>query len=120
MAAIINAGTSGPGGIQIGGDASGVLQLQAGGNTISTISSTGISSLGITNGSTAAAGQIGEYIEVSVGPISVGSTSSPPTNMTSITLTPGDWDISGVVLYYGSSGGTYLAFSFGKIGRAHV
>ena len=59
MAAIINAGTSGPGGIQIGGDASGVLQLQAGGNTISTISSTGISSLGITNGSTAAAGQIG-------------------------------------------------------------
>ena len=37
MAAIINAGTSGPGGIQIGGDASGVLQLQAGGNTYVTI-----------------------------------------------------------------------------------
>ena len=37
MAAIINAGTSGPGGIQIGGDASGVLQLQAAGNTYVTI-----------------------------------------------------------------------------------
>ena len=43
MAVIINAVTSGPGGIQMGGDASGTLQLQSAGNTIMTISSTGVS-----------------------------------------------------------------------------
>jgi hypothetical protein len=43
MPAIINAITSGPGGVQIGGDASGNLQLQSAGNTIATISSTGLS-----------------------------------------------------------------------------
>ena len=42
MAAIINASTSGPGGIQMGGDASGNLQLQSAGNTMSTISSSGM------------------------------------------------------------------------------
>ena len=40
---VINASTSGPGGIQMGGDASGNLQLQSAGNTIATISSTGLS-----------------------------------------------------------------------------
>ena len=39
---VINASTSGPGGIQMGGDASGNLQLQSAGNTIATISSTGV------------------------------------------------------------------------------
>mgnify|MGYP003348389678 CR=1 FL=1 len=39
---VINASTSGPGGIQMGGDASGNLQLQSAGNTIATISSTGL------------------------------------------------------------------------------
>ena len=39
---VINASTSGPGGIQMGGDASGNLQLQSAGNTIATISSSGM------------------------------------------------------------------------------
>ena len=43
MAAIINASTSGPGGIQMGGDASGNLQLQSAGNTFLTVTSTGVS-----------------------------------------------------------------------------
>lgn len=42
MAVIINAVTSGPGGIQMGGDASGTLQLQSAGNTIATVASTGL------------------------------------------------------------------------------
>lgn len=39
---VINASTSGPGGIQMGGDASGNLQLQSAGNTIMTITPTGV------------------------------------------------------------------------------
>ena len=43
MASIINAKTTGGGGIETVGDASGVLQLQSNGVTVATISSTGLS-----------------------------------------------------------------------------
>ena len=38
---VINASTSGPGGIQMGGDTSGNLLLQSAGNTVATLSSSG-------------------------------------------------------------------------------
>jgi len=42
MASIINASTSGAGGVITTADSSGILQLQSGGTTIATISSTGL------------------------------------------------------------------------------
>ena len=41
MASYLNAPTSGPGGLVMQGDASGVLQLQAAGNTVATLTSSG-------------------------------------------------------------------------------
>lgn len=54
--------------------------------------------LGVVNGGDAAAGAVGEYISSTraVGsPLSL--TSNTPANVTSIALTPGDWDVSGSV-----------------------
>ena len=50
---------------------------------------------GFTDGSTASAGQLGELIDSSVTAQTV--TTASPTNLTSIALTAGDWDVSGVV-----------------------
>jgi hypothetical protein len=49
---------------------------------------------GVTDGSNALAGQIGEYISASRG-TALGLTSAVSTNITSIALTAGDWDIRG-------------------------
>lgn len=61
---------------------------------------------GVTNGSNAAAGQVGEVVFASVasaGMIVVSSATG--ANITSISLTPGDWDVSGLV-YLIAGGGT--------------
>lgn len=75
---------------------------------------------GVTNGSNAATGIVGEFIESAVGPVSVSTSTSPSTALTSITLTAGDWDISGAVQYYGSAGSTavniYITTTSGSTG----
>jgi hypothetical protein len=55
---------------------------------------------GVTNGSNAAAGDVGEYISSQIGggsPVAV--TSGVVRNVTSIALTAGDWDIGGNVFF---------------------
>ena len=60
---------------------------------------------GLTNGSNAAAGQVGEWISASVvsGSAVTVSTSGTYVAVASITLTPGDWDVDGVVFGSGSA-----------------
>jgi hypothetical protein len=53
--------------------------------------------LGVTNGSDAAAGQIGEVISSVVASPGVTLTTSVVANVTSISLTPGDWDVQGEI-----------------------
>ena len=109
MTTTINASTSS--GLVTTPDNSGAIALQSNGTTITTISSTGTSSLGVSNGSSAATGQIGEFIESAVGPISVTTATAPSTNMTSITLTAGDWELTAVVQYYGAGGSASVAMN---------
>ena len=52
--------------------------------------------MGVTDGSNAAAGQIGEVISSNV-TTGVSATASVPFNVTSIALTAGDWDVSGEI-----------------------
>jgi hypothetical protein len=65
--------------------------------SVSALSGLTVESLATTNGSSsAAAGKLGEYVEV--GPtISVALTSTVTMNIASIVLTPGDWDINAYV-----------------------
>jgi hypothetical protein len=69
-------------------------------------------SAGVTTNSNAAAGQVGEYIQsdVPVGtPVSL--TSTDAANVTSISLTAGDWDVVGNVLSIPGSGTTTSIFT---------
>jgi len=60
--------------------------------------------VGRVDGSAASAGQVGEYIQ-SVIPVGSGVslTTATPANITSITLSPGDWDVEGNVSVSGTS-----------------
>lgn len=67
---------------------------------------------GTTDGSNAAAGNVGEYIFSSVAAASaVAIASATQTDLTNITLTPGDWDVSGVVAF--TTGGTGISAAAG-------
>ena len=73
--------------------------------------------VGTTTGGNAAAGSVGELISASI-PVASGValTSSTWTNVTSISLTAGDWDVSGVVVINGS--GFNMSNSLGGSGTA--
>jgi hypothetical protein len=51
--------------------------------------------IGTISGGNAAAGSVGEYVTASFS--AVGMTSNTYTNLTSISLTPGDWDVVGFI-----------------------
>jgi hypothetical protein len=71
--------------------------------------------IGIVNGGNAAAGSVGEYIESVIASGSATSlTSTTPKNITSITLTAGDWDVSASAAY-ASAGGVSVTFVEGSI-----
>ena len=71
-----------------------VLPLATGGVVAGPITPSG-GVVGVTNGSNAAAGQIGEVIQVNNPETSAPVPSSPSTaNLASISLTSGDWDVS--------------------------
>ena len=53
--------------------------------------------IGVTNTSNAAAGSVGEVITAQSGAVSLSTSTS--TNIISIPLTPGDWDVRGTVEY---------------------
>lgn len=59
--------------------------------------------LGVVDGSNAAAGHIGEYISATVS-TSTALTSNVNTNLTTISLTAGDWDVYGQAYFQASSG----------------
>ena len=60
--------------------------------------------VGVTDGSNANAGVVGEYISAQVTAPTTGLTSTSTTNVTSISLTAGDWDVWGVVSYSYNTG----------------
>lgn len=77
---------------------------------LSTIDQTGITSpvgplvlTGVTDGSNASAGAIGEYISSLVGSGVSIPTTGTVINITSISLTSGDWDVFGAVTFVSSS-----------------
>lgn len=70
---------------------------------------------GVTNGSSAAAGKVGEYIESLVSTNTALTTSNVNQNLTSISLTPGDWDVSGNAIFIGGAGAATYTFIFAGI-----
>ena len=58
------------------------------------------------NGNAVAAGFIGQIISATIGSPGSALNASTVTNVTSITLTPGNWDISGVVGYHATTNAT--------------
>lgn len=63
--------------------------------------------VGTTTSNNANAGSVGEYVSAS--PAAAAISASTATNITSISLTAGDWDVSGSVLFQGGSGATVTA-----------
>jgi hypothetical protein len=92
-----------------GGNPLPLLFGQGNGTVSSTIIAAGISNNvfyaynglgGMMDGSTASSGRVGEYISGSVtGGSAKGLASGTTANITSITLTAGDWDVAGVVSF---------------------
>jgi hypothetical protein len=80
-------------------------------NTLGMASPTpAIPKLGVTDGSNAAAGQVGEVITANMGSAGVNIPASNTwTNVLSITLTPGDWDVVGTINITSSAGATNIA-----------
>ena len=74
------------------------LPLSSGGVVTGPITPAG-GLVGVTNGSNAAPGMVGEVIQSAVSETSVGISNNAWTTVTSISLTPGDWDVSGCVGY---------------------
>jgi len=62
--------------------------------------------VGIVDGSDAAAGQVGEVIASAVAGPGIGIGNNVPTNVTSLPLTAGDWDVRGEVWFHLGSGPT--------------
>lgn len=61
---------------------------------------------GITNGSAASAGKVGEIITGSSGPVALAT--ATVVNAASITLTPGEWEVNGVISITPSGGATAM------------
>lgn len=74
------------------------------GNATSCPGTTPYTNVGVIDGSNAAAGTIGEVISsVIASGSAVSLTTAAPANVTSISLTAGDWDVAGVVNFLGTT-----------------
>ena len=67
---------------------------------------------GVTDASNAIAGELGEYLSIETG-TSTAITAATTTNVTSLSLTPGDWDVSGYIRFLPDSGITISGFVAG-------
>lgn len=68
---------------------------------------------GVTNASNAAAGSVGEVIQATFSAVNI-TASGTAQNLTSISLTAGDWDVSGSFIY-GAAATTNTAFVVGGV-----
>lgn len=80
----------------------GLLAVANGGTGASTVAGAKsaldiFQNTGVTDGSSATAGKVGEYLSVTGAATALSNTVS--ANLTSLTLTAGDWDITGMALY---------------------
>ena len=67
--------------------------------------------IGVTDGSNAPAGQVGEYLANSVGNFPI-TGNAVYTNATSLVLTAGDWDVTGSVYFIPSAGSANMQAGF--------
>lgn len=98
------------------GDSAGTINLTANGTRGVLVASTGATSIkGTTTNDSASAGDVGEYISstVLIGS-AVALSSGVAANITSISLTAGDWDVSGSV-WTSPAGGTTSTLTIGGI-----
>lgn len=72
--------------------------IAAGGTKVIDMKTTGVSVLGTTTNDSAAAGFVGEYISSIVSSAANAASSGTFKDVTSISLTAGDWDVSGLVV----------------------
>lgn len=87
------------------GNLSGIVSVQRTG---------GITIQGTNTNNNASAGNIGEYIEsVVLSGSAVSITSGTQTNITSISLTAGDWDVTGVVYHLPAGSTSYTRYTGG-------
>ena len=69
-----------------------------------------VANVGVTDGSDATAGQVGEYLTASGGPVTL--TTNATANVATRNLTAGDWDVSGLVSF-SAAAGTHTSFGAG-------
>ena len=80
------------------------------GSTLASTTATIAARAGVTDGSDATAGQIGEYLTASSsGAVTPGS--GGINNIATLALTAGDWDVQGNVIFNPTAGVTYAACS---------
>jgi hypothetical protein len=87
-------------------DGTGSITVPADSGTLLTSASDIVANsvLGTTTNDNATTGYVGEFVDSYV----FQSVSTSAMNLTSISLTAGDWDVSGVLQYYGNTGSTNL------------
>jgi hypothetical protein len=68
---------------------------------------------GVTDGSNAAAGQVGEFLTATSASTNLGGAGTWQNNLFSMALTAGDWDVWGYVQGGPPTSGQILAYSFG-------
>jgi len=78
-------------------------------NAITPSTTNGI--VGTTLADNANAGSVGEYVSSTVSLATTGATTGTYTNVTSISLTAGDWDVSGLIQANGSGTTTFTALA---------
>jgi len=93
MAVTLNSSTSA--GLVITSDTTGSMSLQSSGTTKIAITSTGAAIAGTNTNDSAAAGYVGEYVSSAVTATNYGAT-NVWGDLTSISLTAGDWDVTAV------------------------
>jgi hypothetical protein len=101
------AGTAGTSGLAGGAGGSGVIEVTEdyfNGPIGSATSLTTSKITGVTDGSNAVAGQIGEYVSANPGSPVTPATSNTSAQLTSISLTAGDWDVYGTCSYTPGTG----------------
>jgi hypothetical protein len=77
------------------------IAFNVGGTNIFNVGSAGTSATGTTTNNNAAAGQIGEVMSSVIPVVSaVSLTSAAAASITTLTLTAGDWDLSGIIVYH--------------------